>query len=159
MDLLREYPEVHRRLAHATLVTPVRAVGPFDCWTRRATADRVLLVGDAADFCDPFTGEGIYAALAGAELAAARAAAGLRDGRLSAFDLRGYDGDRQRVFGGKWLFERLVSAAVARPLIFNRIAARLARNQGAADLMIGAAGDFVPVSRLFRPSYVWGLVA
>ncbi len=34
----------------------------------------VLLVGDAAGFYDPFTGEGIFSALRGAELAAEVAA-------------------------------------------------------------------------------------
>lgn len=158
-QLLNEFPEVHGRMARATLVSPVRAVGPFARWTRRATADRVLLVGDAADFCDPFTGEGIYAALRGAELAAEHAVAALRNGRTAGRDLAGYDAERRRVFGGKWWFERLVSGAVALPAVFNHIASRLSRRPLAADLMIGVAGDFVPFSRLLRPSYVWQLVA
>ena len=156
---LAGFPEVHRRMAGARLVSPVRAVGPFARWTRRATADQVLLVGDAADFCDPFTGEGIYAALRGAELAAEYAADALRTGRTAARELSGYDRARRRVFGGKWWFERLVSGAVALPAVFNHIASRLARRPRAADLMIGVAGDFVPFSRLLRPSYVWQLVA
>jgi len=156
--LVTEFPEVQRRMAGAHLESPVRAVGPFARWTRRATADRVLLVGDAADFCDPFTGEGIYSALRGAELAADRAAAALKHDKTSARDLAGYDTDRRRTFGGKWWFERLVSGAVALPAVFNHIVSRLARRPMAGDLMIGVAGDFVPFSRLLRPSYVWQLV-
>ncbi|MSR06086.1 MAG: NAD(P)/FAD-dependent oxidoreductase [Gemmatimonadetes bacterium] len=157
--LVTEFPEVERRMAGAHLESPVRAVGPFARWTRRATADRVMLVGDAADFCDPFTGEGIYSALRGAELVADRAAEALNSDKTCARDLAGYDADRRRVFGGKWWFERLVSGAVALPAVFNHIVSRLARHPMAGDLMIGVAGDFIPFSRLLRPSYVWQLVA
>ncbi len=157
-DLLPGFPEVAERMRAAHLVTPVRAVGPFDHWTSRATAERVMLVGDAADFHDPFTGEGIYAALHGGEIAAAHALLALERDRFEARDLAGYDRARARAFRGKWLFERLVSGAVGRPALFDRIASRLARRQHLADLMIGVAGDFVPVSRLFRPWNAWQLV-
>ena len=44
-----------------------------------SSADGAALVGDAADFFDPFTGEGIYSALRGAELLAEAAAAALSE--------------------------------------------------------------------------------
>src|SRR5437868_325139 len=56
---LRSVPELRRRLEGARVVREVMVTGPF---ARRATAsvaDGALLVGDAADFYDPFTGEGI----------------------------------------------------------------------------------------------------
>ena len=145
-------------MASAEFVTPVRAVGPFGRWTTRATADRVLLAGDAADFHDPFTGEGIYAALHGAELAATQASRALETGRFGAVDLAGYDQARKRAFSGKWLFERAVAGAVARPALFNRIAAKLAGRRRLADLMIGVAGDFVPVRELLWPHNLVRLV-
>jgi flavin-dependent dehydrogenase len=157
-ELLPGFSEVAGRMARARLVTPVRAVGPFGRWTTRATADRALLVGDAADFHDPFTGEGIYAALRGGELAAAHVLEALETGRFAARDLATYDRARSRSFRGKWLFERLVAGAVARPVLFDRIASRLSRRPHLADLMIGVAGDFVPVTRLFRPLNVLQLV-
>jgi flavin-dependent dehydrogenase len=50
-------------LRSADLVGSVSAVGPF--WYRASTVarDRVFLIGDAAGFTDPITGEGIAAAL------------------------------------------------------------------------------------------------
>jgi flavin-dependent dehydrogenase len=157
-ELLPQFAEVADRMRSARLVTPVRGVGPFARWTSRATADRTLLVGDAADFHDPFTGEGIYAALHGGELAATHAMTALERGRFAGADLVAYDRARRRAFRGKWLFEKLVSGAIARPAVFDRCANRIARQQDLADLMIGVAGDFVPVSRLFRPRNLWQLV-
>jgi menaquinone-9 beta-reductase len=50
-------------LRNADLVGPVAAVGPF--WYRASTVaqDRVFLVGDAAGFTDPITGEGVATGL------------------------------------------------------------------------------------------------
>jgi 2-polyprenyl-6-methoxyphenol hydroxylase-like FAD-dependent oxidoreductase len=50
-------------LRDAELVGPVSAVGPF--WYRASTVARggVFLIGDAAGFTDPITGEGVAAAL------------------------------------------------------------------------------------------------
>ena len=50
-------------LRNADLVGPVSAVGPF--WYRASTVarDRVFLIGDAAGFTDPITGEGVAAGL------------------------------------------------------------------------------------------------
>jgi flavin-dependent dehydrogenase len=150
--ILARFPVVVERLADARRVSPVRAVGPFARWTTRATGPGALLVGDAADFYDPFTGEGIYAALRGAELAAARAIAALGTGRLARHQLRGYDRDRRRAFGGKWVLERVIDLVVRTPRLLNHVARQLARQPALADLLVGATGDFVPAGRVLRPA-------
>src|SRR3989442_14995849 len=50
-----------RRLAGARIVAPVGAMGPLAYEVDAPGVGGVLLVGDAAGFVDPFTGEGIYA--------------------------------------------------------------------------------------------------
>lgn len=55
------------------------AIGPLEHRALRYTAPRVFLVGDAAHFLDPFTGQGVYMALHGARLAAREITAMLRD--------------------------------------------------------------------------------
>ena len=81
--------------------------------TRRA-GRRWLLVGDAAGFLDPFTGEGIHRALVSAELAAAAICAHGR-GRTGAF--AAYERAMQRRFlakdGVSWLVQAFLGAAVA----------------------------------------------
>lgn len=156
--ILDRFPRVAERLRGARHASPVRAVGPFGRWTTRAAGDGALLVGDAADFYDPFTGEGIYAALRGAELAAQRALAALAAGRFARRDLAGYDRDRRRAFGSKWLLERAVGLAVVTPRVLDYVARRLARRPALADLLVGATGDFVPARHVLNPAVALRLV-
>jgi len=111
-------------------------------------------VGDAADFFDPFTGQGIYSALAGAELAAAcllpALARGVRE-PIPAANLQPYTRARRREFAGKWLFERLIGLGVGWPALTNRVVGGLARRPDLADLVVGAAGNIVPARRALAP--------
>lgn len=140
------------RFAHAERVSAVRATGPFASRARRAWAPGAALVGDAADFFDPFTGEGIYAALRGGELLAPFAVEAVRgDARRHARALVGYEAARRAEFSGKWRVERIIGAAVGVPALMNHAARVLGREQHLADLLVGVAGDVVPANALFTP--------
>ena len=152
---LNDKPQLKSRFTHARRVTPVRATGPFASQARRAWTRDALLVGDAADFFDPFTGEGIFAALRGGELAAAAALSALRaTGRSRTSALSAYDDDRRRAFRGKWIVERVIAAVVATPWLINRAAGTLSRRRDMADLLIGVTGDFVPAREIVNARYV-----
>lgn len=152
-------PTLARRFDGATRLTPPAATGPFNQRARSAWAPGAALVGDAADFFDPFTGEGIYAALRGAELLtpyafdAVRSSAARHDVALAAWDRC-----RRTEFRGKWAVERMVGTAVGLPWIFNRAAGVLAERRDMADLLVGVTGDFVPSRRVLRPGYLLRLL-
>ena len=147
------------RFVGATRASPVVATGPFASHAKRAWAPGAALVGDAADFFDPFTGEGIYAALRGGELLAEHVAQALEqtDARASDACLAAYDAARRREFGGKWIVERVIGAVVGAAPLINRAAARLSRRKDLADLLIGVTGDFVPAREIVRLGYVWSV--
>jgi flavin-dependent dehydrogenase len=148
---LAAFPELRARLAGARIAREVMVAGPFARTTRRSVADGALLVGDAADFFDPFTGEGIFAALRGGRLAARALAQALAAGEATRAALRPYRLARRRAFLGKWVFERLVGLSATRPAVMRRFTRRLGRRPGAADLWVGVAGDYVSPSVLLRP--------
>ena len=149
-------PQLRDRFAGATRATPLRTTGPFASRARRAWAPGAALVGDAADFFDPFTGEGIYAALRGGELLAPYAVAALEArsplGERTA--LEAYDRARRHEFGGKWLVERMIGTAVAFPALLDRAASVLSRRPAMADLLVGVTGDFVPASAVLNPAFL-----
>ena len=114
------------------------------------------LVGDAAGFLDPFTGEGLHRALVSAELAAAAVVAHAR-GRANAFDA--YDRGMQRRFLAKDAVSWLVQAFLARPLLFDYAARRVAARPSVRGTMGLVMGDLVPASRALDPRFLASLLA
>lgn len=158
---LARQPQLRPRFANARRIDAVRAVGPFASHARRSWAPGALLVGDAADFFDPFTGEGIYSALRGGELAADYAGAALDAATSREADaaLAAYHRARRHEFGGKWVVERAIGAAIANAALINRAARCCEVHTDMADLLVGVAGDFVPPRRVMRPSFLFTLFA
>lgn len=143
----------------AERVDDVLATGPFDCPVRRAVADGALLVGDAAGYYDPFTGQGIYRALRGAELAAETIGGALRAGDTSAPALMPYERARRRAFGPGERLQRMVEAFVSRPPLLRWAAGRLDRRPRLASAVVRATGDVDPVHSLLHPSLLAQLIA
>lgn len=139
-------------------VDDVLATGPFDCPVKSAVADGALLVGDAAGYYDPFTGQGIYRALRGAELAAEAASAGLRAGDTSAAALALYERARRRAFGPGERMQHVVEAFVSRPALLGAVARRFSAHPRLGDAVIGVTGDVAPVGTLFTPRFWAGMV-
>ncbi len=151
-------PHLAARFASAERVTPVRATGPFASVAGRAYAPGAALVGDAADFFDPFTGEGVYAALRGGELLAPFIAEAVKaNGNGDLKPLEGYEAARRREFGGKWKLERIVGTAIAFPPLINNAARALSSRKDMADLLVGVAGDFVPAEAVLTPRFLFDL--
>ena len=150
-------PHLAPRFAQADRATPVVATGPFASHARRAWSPGVALVGDAADFFDPFTGEGIYSALRGGEMLAPVVRGALELGTERGADdaFAEYDRARKKEFGGKWIVEKVIGAVVGAAPLINRAAKSLSARKDLADLLIGVTGDFVPAREVIRVGYVW----
>lgn len=157
-DRLDTFPGVRGRVDRRRLVRNVLVTGPFAARSERIVADGAMLVGDAADFFDPFTGEGICTALRGAAMAADAAMAALDlPGPVRARRLAGYLRARRRAFAGKWAVERLIGFGMLAPRLFDRAIERLDR-RGWADTLIGVTGDFVPARAVLNPRFLAGML-
>src|SRR3989454_10259861 len=113
-DLLASHPLTAGRTAGAHIVAGPWATGPLACRAARSVGDGVLLVGDAAGFYDPFTGEGIGMALRGAELAASVLENALRRGDVGRRALLLYEARRRRAFRDRLRLDRRLQAALPR---------------------------------------------
>jgi flavin-dependent dehydrogenase len=116
----------------------------------------VLLVGDAAGFYDPFTGEGIFTALRSAELGADVVVDALRRGDVSARALARYDRERAAVFADKVRLTRALQVLIRHRRLANIAARVLARRPALLDTLMGVIGDYVPARELVRRALVHG---
>ncbi len=134
-------PVLGPRFARAHRTGRPAVLGPLAIDARVPGCDGLLLLGDAAGFIDPMTGDGIRLALASAETAAAIAAQVL-DGRLPAESAhRAYAAALRPRVGPKRAFNRAMREIVSSPRAV-RIAARAAAVwPGAFGAMIRYAGD------------------
>jgi len=159
--LRRRWPRLSERLDRAHLVETPRAIGPLAVEVRAVTAPGALLVGDAAGFYDPFTGEGITLALRTAEIAAdvISEALGARHGASVVSErLEAYESARHAATRDKFRFNRLLQVAIGWPDAANLMARRLERRLDLADRLVGIAGDFVPARTALGPRFLWDLL-
>ncbi|MGH7532028.1 MAG: NAD(P)/FAD-dependent oxidoreductase, partial [Gemmatimonadales bacterium] len=132
----------------------VMVTGTFAARASRVVADGALLLGDAAEFFDPFTGEGIYRAIRGAELAAATAVTALaHDGIPSRRALAPYVAARRAEFAGHWAVERIIGWMMLAPALFDHAVRRIER-RGLADRLIGVTGDLLPARAVLSPGFL-----
>ena len=155
--LLPRFPEVSTRLQTARRIR-LAACGTFAHTTKRPVGDGALLVGDAATFVDPFTGEGVYFALRGAEMAAETALSALGRGSVSARALRPYARARRRELAPRYALCGLIQQIVHQPEWMARLAPRLARRPDLTERLLGVTGDIVSPYRLLSPGCLLALL-
>ena len=129
-------------------------VSPLGHAVAKRAGDAWLLVGDAAGFLDPFTGEGLHRALVSAQLAAVTI-----ERRLVGGDgLAAYDRAMRRRFGGKDIATLLVQAFLLAPAAFDYAARRLATRHAVRETMGRVIGDLLPASRALDPRFLAALL-
>jgi flavin-dependent dehydrogenase len=107
-----------------------------------------VLVGDAAGFYDPFTGEGVTLALRSAELAAAAIGDALeRPGGGPAAAARELRARPPRATRAKFRFNRTLQLIVGWPEAANTMARKLRRRPDLADRLVGSPATSCPPGR------------
>jgi geranylgeranyl reductase family protein len=141
-------PAVAGRIRGLRRTAPLRGVAPIGHRVTRAAGPGWLLVGDAAGFLDPFTGEGIYRALRSGRAAAEA----ILDDATHA-DER-YAEARQAAFAAKSALTWVVQAMLAAPPALGYALRRLEGRPAAAAVLGSALGDCRPASDALSPRFV-----
>lgn len=152
---LDELPRASARLTQGRRATRIRGMGPLARKVRRVSGPGFLLVGDAAGFFDPFTGEGVFRALRGAELAAEAIDESLRGNR---HDPAAYPSERSRAFDDKERLCALIQLFLGHGRVFDYALARMQSRPAIARTFSGALGDYLPASSTVQPSQLWALL-
>lgn len=147
--LRRSFPEVWEWVKESVQSGPLTSIGCFGHHTSRATTDGAVLVGDAATFINPFTGEGVYFALHGAQMAAASIDQALTGGDVSRQSLSSYDRARHSELLPRYKLCDLAQRIVHSPALLGWGAERLRRSEPLTDLLLRAVGDVIRPADLF----------
>lgn len=111
--------------------------GPFDWPVRRTVYDGAVLVGDAAGYYDPFTGQGIYQALVSAELLATN-----RNNLLE------YARRQRQMSLQARRVQKIIEFVCARPRLADRVFRKFASDATIAHALIGVTGNLLPARSL-----------
>jgi geranylgeranyl reductase family protein len=142
-------PAVGERLRGSRRVTPIRGASPIAHRVRSPAGRGWMLVGDAAGFIDPFTGEGIYRALRSARAAAEALQAGLDEGAAGR-----YRAARQQAFAAKDALTWTIQGMRAAPPLMGYALRRLAARPQLAARLGSALGDLRPASDAISPLFL-----
>src|SRR5262245_15449817 len=148
---LAAFPRLRERVQQLELVSELQAAGPFDRPTAGVVKPGAALVGDAAGYFDPFTGQGIFQAMAGAQLLAREAARALHAG-IPHLALNGYARAHGSLTTGTRFVQRLIDYVCARPAQAERCVAALAHAPRAARHLIAVTGDLRTPASLLSPA-------
>jgi flavin-dependent dehydrogenase len=140
---------------HGQRLDRVAGASPLGHRVTRRAGPGWLLVGDAAGFLDPFTGEGLHRAIVSAELGARAASAALRGNRRA---LAAYDRAMRRRFSAKDVVSWLVQLFLERPALFEYAARRIEARTPVRETMGLVMGDLEPASRALDPRYLGALL-
>lgn len=141
-------PAVAARLDGRRRLTPIRGASPIGARVSQAAGPGWLLVGDAAGFIDPFTGEGIYRALRSARAAVEA----LADGDRKVEER--YLGARQTAFASKDVLTWLMQGMLVAPPLMGHALRRLASRPQLALRLGSALGDCRPASDALSPAFL-----
>jgi geranylgeranyl reductase family protein len=142
-------PAVGERLRGSRRVTPIRGASPIAHRVRSPAGRGWMLVGDAAGFIDPFTGEGIYRALRSARAAAEALEPELDDGAAGR-----YRAARQQAFAAKDALTWTIQGMLAAPPLMGYALRRLAARPQLAARLGSALGDLRPASDAISPLFL-----
>lgn len=144
---------VRRRFRDAEPLAPLEITGPFRVSPRRRTAPGALLVGDAAGYFDPLTGQGVHRALATGRAAASAAAIAIGARRRARREAarRRYRLELRRLLAPGRALQELVDAVCRRPRLIELAGRLLDARPGLGRLFVDVTGDRLAPTALLDP--------
>jgi flavin-dependent dehydrogenase len=136
-QLAARIPSLRALLDGAEPISAVRGAGPFHQRARRRFTDRIALVGDAAGYLDPLTGEGVSLGL--------RSAGALVDAFASGRPLADYEREWRRLSARYFQLTRMVLWLAASPALRRRVVRVLARHPELFDRFLATAEGSAPL--------------
>jgi flavin-dependent dehydrogenase len=154
--LLGHFPGSREQWMDGPITDGYRVAGTLEHRPERVAADGCLLVGDAAGFIDPLSGEGLHRALVSAEMAAAAIQLWLAGDRQALDD---YDRHLRARFLAKDVVSWVLQLFIGQPALLDYALDRLSRRQRQRRTLTLVLTDQQRASRAVDPRFLLGLLA
>lgn len=154
--LLSRFPGPREAWMGAPITDGYRVAGALAQRPERVAGTGFMLVGDAAGFIDPLSGEGLHRALVSAEMAADAIPRWLR-GELTA--LHDYDRQLRARFRTKDVVSWVLQLVIARPALLEYALGRLSRRSQQRRTLTLVLTDQMRASRALDPRFLARLLA
>jgi menaquinone-9 beta-reductase len=155
-DILRLVPRGGGALATGPILDNVAVHLPLANRVRRLAGPGFVLVGDAAGFLDPISGEGLHRSLVSAAAASDAIACCLTGERSASLD--GYDRRLRRRFGRKDAVSWILQAFLARPEALAYAVRRLEGRPQLRQSFAAVMADLAPAERVLDPRFLAALL-
>ena len=139
-------------------VEKVRVVDSLAYSVKKPKCGGLLLVGDAAGFVDPFTGEGIYLSLRSSQLAVGVIEGAFDSSDFSKRQFQIYDRIRREEFKKKNTLNKVLQRLIYTPSLCDRVVETLATQKELSSLLVGVIGDYIPANRVVCFEYLLRLL-
>ncbi|MBW1988820.1 MAG: geranylgeranyl reductase family protein [Deltaproteobacteria bacterium] len=151
-ELFDTFVQQDPRLRNAVLKKSTLRAWPIPLGSApgRRASKNALVVGDAASFVDPLTGEGIYYALKSGRMAAEAICRTVAAGDPPAASSRRYEAAWRKAFRlREFVPASILQALVSKPFWVNLVVDKAAKRRKTRDLLVGAISHQIPKARLF----------
>jgi len=152
--LLNNHPNLKDRFKNAKPLEDIKGFGlPLGSKKKQLSGNRFLLLGDAANLIDPFTGEGIGNAIRSGRIAATHIEEAFKTNRFDADFNKKYD---TKIYQAMWK-ELRVSKSLQNllkyPWLFNFLVKKANKNKSVQLLLTSMLNDVNLKKELVKPSF------
>ena len=152
--LINNHPNLKERFKNATPLESIKGFGlPLGSKKKQLSGDRFLLLGDAANLIDPFTGEGIGNAIRSGRIAAEHIKTTFKTNQFDANFNKKYD---TKIYQAMWK-ELRVSKSLQNllkyPWLFNFLVKKANKNKSVQLLLTSMLDDVDLKKELIKPSF------
>ena len=158
-ELIATHPNLKERFKDAEALESIQGFGlPIGSRKKQLSGDRFLLLGDAANLIDPFTGEGIGNAIRSGRIAANHVLNAFEHQEFNSQFNKRYDKEIYRRMWPELRVGRTLQNLLRFPKLFNFVVKKANKNDSLKLLLTSMLDDVNLKKELTRPSFYFRLL-
>lgn len=153
-DIIQNHPNIKERFKNAKPLEEIQGFGlPLGSGKKSLSGNRFLLLGDAANLIDPFTGEGIGNAIRSGRVAAAHVLKAFELNRFDAPFNKSYDKEIYKKMWNELRIGRSLQKMLKYPWLFNFLVKKANKNEAVQKLLTSMLDNVDLKKELLKPRF------